>query len=56
MNEKKFDCVEMMHKGTEYVREQTKGMSREQELEYWRQKTESLLARKKRLSKARKAS
>lgn len=56
MNKKKFDCVEMMHKGAEYVREQTKGMSREQELEYWRQRTEELLARKERLQKTRKAS
>lgn len=53
---KKFDCVEMMHQGAEYVREQTKGMSSEQELEYWRKRTEELLERKRRLSKVRKAS
>lgn len=56
MNKKKFDCVEMMHKGAAYVREQTQGMSREQELEFWRQRNEELLTRKERLLKTRKAS
>ncbi len=39
---KKFDCVEMMHKGAEKVRRETEGMSREQELAYWQRGTEEL--------------
>ena len=51
-----FDCVEMMHRGAELVREQTKGMSPEEELAFWQRKTEEMLARKRELSKTRKAS
>jgi hypothetical protein len=53
---KKFDCVEMMHQGAERVRRQVEGMSPEQELEYWRQKTEELLKMKDRAVARRKAS
>jgi len=53
---KKFDCVEMMHKGAEHVREQIKGMTREEEIAYWRARTQELLDRKRKLSQTRKAS
>ena len=53
---KKFDCVEMMHKGAERVRRQVEGMSPEQEVEYWRQKTEELRKMKDRAVARRKAS
>lgn len=43
--EKKFDCVEMMHKGALRIYEETKDMTREQELAYWKRKGED--ARKK---------
>jgi len=43
--EKTFDCVEMMHQGALRIHEETKNMTREQELAYWRQKDEE--ARKK---------
>ncbi len=39
---KEFDCVEMKRKGAERVLEKIRGMTPEQELEYWRQRTEEL--------------
>jgi hypothetical protein len=53
---KKFDCVEMMHKGAERVRRKVQGMSREQEAEYWRQRTEELRKMKDQVTERRKAS
>lgn len=44
-NDKPFDCVEMMHEGALRIHEETKGMTRDQRLAYWRQKNEE--ARKK---------
>ena len=53
---KKFDCVEMMHQGAERVRQQTAGMSLEEELAYWREKTQELLDLKAKMQGVRKAS
>ena len=39
---KSFDCVEMMHQGAEAIRKETEGMSRAQQIEYWRNKDEKL--------------
>ena len=39
---KTFDCVEMQHRGAEYVRKLTEGMTPEEELEFWRRGTEEL--------------
>ena len=39
---KAFHCVEMQHRGAEYVRELTEGMTPEEELEFWRRGTEEL--------------
>jgi hypothetical protein len=36
---KKFDCVAMKRAGAAEVRRVTKGMTREQELEFWRKET-----------------
>ena len=44
---KDFDCVEMKRKGAERVLEQTRGMTVEQELEFWRAKTERLLQKQR---------
>ncbi len=41
-----FNCVEMKHRGAEKVLAQTAEMTREQELEFWRVKTQKLIARK----------
>ncbi len=34
---KTFDCVAMMHRGALRIYEETKGMSVQEELAYWRQ-------------------
>lgn len=42
---KTFDCVEMQHRGGDYVRKLTEGMTLEEELEFWRRGTEELRKR-----------
>lgn len=37
---KTFDCVEMKRRGAARIHRETKGMSLEQQIEYWRQRTE----------------
>lgn len=39
---KTFDCVKMMHEGALRIYEETKGMTREEELAYWRRKEEEM--------------
>lgn len=39
---KTFDCVEMKRKGAEAVRKRLEGLTPEQELAYWRERTEAL--------------
>jgi hypothetical protein len=43
MKNKEFDCVEMKRRGAARIYEETKNMTREQEIEYWRQKSEEFL-------------
>ena len=38
---KSFDCVEMMHEGALRIYEETKDMTKEEELAYWRERTEA---------------
>ena len=40
---KSFDCVDMKHKGAAVAQAKLAGMSREEQLEYWRIKTDELL-------------
>ena len=40
MKTKNFDCVEMKRKGAQKVYAATKGMTVEEEVEYWRKRTE----------------
>ncbi len=43
MNMKKtYDCVAMKQAGAEQVREKTDGMTRQQLLEFWRQRSQAL--------------
>ena len=42
MKKKSFDCVEMKRKGARRVYEATKDMTVEQEIEYWRHRTEEV--------------
>ena len=55
MKTKKFDCVEMMHRGAEEVRKRIGNMTREQELEYWREQTERLRRMKRKARPVSKA-
>jgi hypothetical protein len=41
---KKFDCVEMKHKGAAVVQARLAGMTREEQLAYWEERTRALLA------------
>jgi hypothetical protein len=43
MKTKRFDCVDMMHRGAKRIYRATKDLSRSQEMEYWRQKAAQLL-------------
>lgn len=45
MKAKTFDCVEMKHRGVEEAQEQTKGMTLEQELAFWRERSRILRQR-----------
>ena len=45
MKTKKFDCVDMKHRGSLQVYETVKSMTPEQELSYWRDKTDELRVR-----------
>ncbi len=40
MKAKAFDCVEMKRRGAELVRHRLAGMTLEQEIEYWRLRSE----------------
>jgi hypothetical protein len=42
MRKKAFDCVEMMHAGAAKVRAETRGMSMDQQVAYWRKRTDVL--------------
>jgi len=42
MKTKTFDCVEMKRRGARAVYEAVKGMTVEQEVEYWRKRTNEL--------------
>ena len=42
MKTKTFDAVDMKRRGAERIYDETKGMTIEQELEYWRQRDEEL--------------
>jgi len=52
---KTFDCLEMKHRGAELVQARLGAMSRAEELEYWRQRTENLRKRQRELRAARAA-
>jgi len=42
MKNKRFDCVEMKHKGAEQVGQAIAGLSKEQQIDYWRRGSEAL--------------
>jgi hypothetical protein len=48
-----FNCVEMKHKGAEYVLAQTSGLSKEQELKFWQEQSKHLREHQKSLRQQR---
>jgi hypothetical protein len=54
MKTKTFDCVEMKRRGGRAVYEAVKGMTVEQELDYWRTRTEELRNKVRRKPKTRR--
>ena len=48
MTAKTFDCVQVKRRGALRVYEETKGMTREQELAYWRKQDEEFRAARRR--------
>jgi hypothetical protein len=42
-----FDCVEMKRQGAAAILEKIKSMTRDQELEYWRKRTQEMLRTQK---------
>jgi hypothetical protein len=46
MIKKKFDCVEMKHKGAESIAEKISGLSPADELDFWKLRNQELLERK----------
>ena len=55
-NEEEFDCVDMKRRGAEKVQAKLAGMSRDEQLEYWRVRTEELLDFQRRIARKSKAS
>lgn len=53
---KKFDCVEMKRKGAARVRRETEGMTKAEQLAYWKKGTEDLLAEQEALCDATRSS
>ena len=56
MKTKKFDCVEMMHRGAEAVRKRIEGMTLEQEVAYWQERTSELRKLQRTARRVRRAS
>jgi hypothetical protein len=50
---KKFDCVKMKWRGAQRVLQEISGMTIEEELRYWEQGTQELLARQEALRAAK---
>lgn len=50
--ERTFDCVEMKHRAQEAIARELEGMTEEEQLEYWRKRTEEL---RESVEKAREA-
>jgi len=42
MKGKKFDCIEMMHRGAEAVQKKIRGMTKKEEIAFWRERSRKL--------------
>jgi hypothetical protein len=47
---KKFDCVEMKHKASRIIQKKLSGLSREEELAYWKKQSKKLKEEQNRLT------
>ena len=56
MKKKAVDCVEIQHQGAAKVQEELAGMTREEQLDYWQQRTAELLELQKKAVRKAKAS
>ena len=50
---KQFDCVQMKHEGAKEVQKKISRLSRQEELEFWRQSSMHLKGRKEKLARKR---
>ena len=55
MNKKTFDCVEMKREGARRVYEQIKDMALEEEIEYWRRRSEEFRQEQEQLTREDRA-
>ncbi|MCH7745760.1 MAG: hypothetical protein IIC84_06780 [Chloroflexi bacterium] len=53
MKTKTFDCVEMQHHGAEKLHEKTSGMTLDEQLAFWRERSHALRLRQKKAIEAR---
>lgn len=53
MKDKPFDCVEMMHRGQAEVKSRLAGLSRQEQLAYWQQRSEELRQKQERIRASR---
>ncbi len=51
---KTFDCVEMKRQGAERLRERLSKMTRDEQLAFWRQRTDALRRRAEKLREQRR--
>ena len=51
---KKFDCVEMKHKGAEKLHKVISGMTLDDELSFWKQGTDELKLRQNEIRRSRR--
>ena len=51
---KPFDCVELQHRGGERTREKLKGLSFEEQVAYWKRRTEDMKERQRVLLEKRR--
>ena len=55
MKKKKFDCVEMMHRAGKKIDQETKNLTFQQKVEYWRKQSEAAARRQAERIKAAKS-
>lgn len=53
MIKKNFDCVEMKHKGAEFIAGKISGLSPADELDYWKLRSRELIEKKNALENKR---